>query len=274
MENKIKVIGILLFAGFSFFYTNKVTDIIKENDPIMTRISESKKDMIVNKIDPIVMEDEYITGINGCKVDVDESYNKMKNVGEFKEELMVMKEDKIEKVDSKYIIGGNKKKRNVSIIMLDIDNDLNSFFKKEKIIVNYFLDGDFISKHIDKAIDLNKHSNIYNYGRNKKYSSKYIVYDNSIIETNLNNKSNYCLFEEKDKDSLKICTSYNMKAIKEDFIRDDILMNIKEKLKNGKIFIIDSNDYEKIKLSIKYILSKGYNIVSLDDLLSENNTCK
>ena len=124
MNNKIKVIGILILAGFSFFYTNKVTSIIKDNDPIMKKISESKKEMLVSKVEPIIINDKYYTGINGCLVDEEESYNKMKNVGEFKEELIVMKEDKIKEQDNKYIIGGNKKNRNVSIILLNLNKNI------------------------------------------------------------------------------------------------------------------------------------------------------
>ena len=273
MENKIKVLGILLLAGFSFFYTNKVTDIIKDNDPIMSKIKETKNDLVVSKIDPVIINDEYITGINGCIVDENESYNKMKNEGEYKEELLVMKEDEVEEINDKYIIGGNKKKRNVSIILLDIDNKLDNYIKKNNISINYFLDGKYIADNIDKVIGISKHSNIYNYGRNEKYTSKYIVYDNSVISTNLSNNSNYCLFRNKDKEGLKLCSSYDMKSIKEDVINDGFLTYTKENLKNGKIFIYDNYNYEEIELSIKYILSKGYNIVSLDKLLNENNNC-
>ena len=68
MNKIIKVASILIFAGFSFFYTEKVTTIIKENDPIMKKIHEKEKEITVSKIEPIVMNDEYITGINGCKI--------------------------------------------------------------------------------------------------------------------------------------------------------------------------------------------------------------
>ena len=273
MENKIKIIGILFLAGFSFFYTNKVTSIIKDNDPIMKRITESKKEVFVSKIDPIIINDEYYTGINGCIVDEEESYNKMKNVGIFKEELIVMKEDKVKQIGNKYIVGGNKKKRNVSIILLNTNDKINKYTSNNRIIVNYFLDGEFIKNNIDKLIEL-KYSNVYNYGRSNNYSSKYLVYDNTVIETNFNNESNYCLLENKNEDVLKLCSSYKMKSIKEKYIKEDSLLYTKENLHNGKIFIYDNNNNNEIILSIKYILSKGYNIVSLDDLLTDNNSCK
>ena len=65
--NKIKVLGILILTGFTFFYTNKVTNIIRNNDPIMNRIDNIKDTLTVSKVDPIIYDDEYITGINGCK---------------------------------------------------------------------------------------------------------------------------------------------------------------------------------------------------------------
>ena len=273
MKDKFKVIGILIFAGFSFFYTSKVSTIIKNNDPIMKEINSVKEDMVVSKIDRIVMDDEYIAGKNGCIVDEQNSYNKMKNEGSFKEELLVMKEDKVSKIDNAYIIGGNKENRNVSIILLNINDSLDNYIKKNKIKVNYFLDGNYIIKNIDKIIKISKYSNIYNYGRNSKYLSKYIVYDNTIIESNLNNKSTYCLVGEKNNDYLKLCNSYKMGVIKGDFIKDDILTYTKENLSNGKIFIYDSKDYGEMTISLKYILSKGYKIVSLDELLDETNKC-
>lgn len=139
MDEKIKVIGVLLLAGFSFFYTKEVSEIIKEKDPIMNQINEVKKDMVVNKIDGILLDDEYITGINGRVVNENESYNKMKTVGSFKEELLVMKEDKVNEVNNVYIIGGNKEKRNISIILLNLNDNIDTFIKDNNIKVNYFL---------------------------------------------------------------------------------------------------------------------------------------
>ena len=91
--NKIKIIGILLLTVFSFYYTDKVSNIIKNNDPIMNRIDNIKDTLTVSKVDPIIYDDEYITGINGCVVNKEESYKKMKSNGEYNEDLIVMKED-------------------------------------------------------------------------------------------------------------------------------------------------------------------------------------
>ena len=65
-----------------------------------------------------------------------------------------------------------------------------------------------------------------------------------------------------------------MKTIKVNQIKENILNYTKENLSNGKIFLINSNDYEEIKYSINYILSKGYKIVYLDELLDKTNNCR
>lgn len=273
MKDKIKVVGILLLTGFSFFYTNKVSDIIKENDPIMKEIRQEKEVMKVNKVDRVIMGDEYITGINGCVIDEKNSYNKMKNEGQYKEDLIVMKEDEIKKDNNLYIVGGNKEKRNVSIVLLKNNEKMNNYFKKNNIFINYFLDGNYIIDNIDSLIKISKNANIYSLGRNNTYNSKYIIYDNNVIKTNFNNESNYCLLKDKNDDLLKLCSSYNMKTIKGDFISDNYLSYTKENLYGGKIFIYDNITYNDLIISINYILSKGYNIISLDELLDETNKC-
>ena len=273
MKDKFKIIGILVLAGFSFFYTNEVSKIIKKNDPIMKQISNIKDDMAVSKIEGISINNEYITGINGCVIDEVDSYNNMKNVGEYKEELLVMKEDKLEEKKNVYIIGGNTKKRNVGIILLNYNKSLNEWIDNQKIKINYFLDGNYILENVENLIN-SKNSNIFNGGRNHMYNSKYLVYDNTIISTNFKNSSSYCLFNEKNDESLKLCTSYKMKSIKSEYINNNILNYTRDNLKNGKIFVFDITDINQIKTTIKYIQSKGYNIVLLDELLDESNSCK
>lgn len=270
--NKLKVIGILILTAFTFFYTDKVSKIIRNNDPIMNRIDNIKDTLTVSKIDPIIYDDEYITGINGCIVNREESYNKMKSNGSFNEDLIVMKEDKIDDEYNKYIIGGPKQNRKVSIILTNYNQRINDFIKENNIEVNYFIDGSNIKKDIGKLLELQ--GRIYYYGRNKKYTDKYILYDNSLIKSNFDNESNYCLVTEKDINSLKICSKYKMKTIKTTEINENILNYIKENLSNGSIYLINSNNYEDIKYSLNYILSKGYKIAYLDELLDKTNNCR
>ena len=271
-----KVTGIILLLGFSFFYTEKVTQIIKKKDPIMIKLNETKKDNYMQMIKPIIIDDEYIMGISGCEVDIEKSYNKMKRFGEYKDELIVMKEVENKNINDKYIISGNKLNKNVGIIILlnnNTNKELINYIQNKKIKINYFVDHQYLEDNTAAIKFISENSNIYYLGKDKKYYDEYMLYANNLIEINSNNKSNLCLLNEKDKDMLKLCSDYNMKTIKTDIITNNILSNIKEKLSNGAIITIDSDDVDQIKVALNYITSKGYNMVTLDKLLNQKKLC-
>lgn len=274
----IQVTSILVLAGFSFFYTEKVTKIVRDNDPIMIKIKDAKESVSVSVVEPIITGDEYIAGINGCVVDVDKSYTKMKNVGEYKEELLVMSEEIINNnVRDKYIISGNKEKKNVSLVFLikdDININLVGYLNTKRISANFFVDGSYLENNIVEIRNLSKSHSVYYLGTNGEYKDKYMIYNNNLINVNTKNESKYCLTDEKNDKLLKLCSDYEMSTIKSNYIKDNILTNVKNNLSNGAIIVFDSDNIDDIKVSISYILSKGYSIVSLNDLLNESNGCK
>lgn len=278
LKKVIKVSGVLILVGFSFFYTEKVTKIAREKDPIMIEIRNVKDGLTVSSVDPIINDDEYIMGINGCKIDVEESFSKMKNVGEFKEELLVMSEIKNkEKLTDKYIISGNKILKNTSIIFLvrdDVSDNLLNYLSSKGVSANFFIDGEFLEKDLITTKFIAEKNNIYYYGNDGKYDDEYMLYNNNLISLNGKNESNFCLLEKKNKDVLNLCSDYEMKAIKAEFIKENIYTKVKENLSNGSIIVLDTNDIEEVKASINYIISSGYNIVTLDKLLDESNKCK
>lgn len=277
LKKILKVSAVLLLVGFSFFYTEKVTMIARNSDPIMRAIKKEESNKKVSNVNPVINNDEYIMGINGCEIDVDKSYSKMRSVGEFKEELIVMKETSNDKdLTNKYVIGGNNKEKNVSLIFIvnkDIDSSLTDYINQKNIKVNYFIDGKYLEENMITVKFLSENNNIYYLGVNEEYSDEYMLYHNNLIGMNGTNESKYCFTNDKNSDTLKLCNDYNMTTIKSDVIKDNVYKTIKDKLNNGVIFAVDSDNIDEIKVSINYILSKGYNIVSLEDLLSEKNSC-
>ena len=179
LKKILKVSAVLLLVGFSFFYTEKVTIIARNSDPIMRAIKEEEKDKKISNVNPIVNKDEYKTGINGCEIDVDESYSKMRSVGEFKEELIVMKEVSNDKdLTNKYVIGGNNKDKKVSLIFFvnkDINNDLTNYINEKDIKVNYFIDGKYLEENLITVKFLSENNNIYYLGMDNKYSDEYKI---------------------------------------------------------------------------------------------------
>lgn len=278
LKKIFKISAVLLLVGFSFFYTEKVTLIARNSDPIMMAIKKEESNKKVSNVNPVINKDEYIMGINGCEIDVDKSYSKMRSVGEFKEELIVMKETSDDKdLTDKYVIGGNNKEKKVSLIFIvnkDIDSNLTNYINDKNIKVNYFIDGKYLEENMITVKFLSENSNIYYLGENEEYSDENMLYHNNLISMNGSNEPKYCFTSDKDNNTLKLCNDYDMVTIKSDIIKDNIYKRIKDKLNNGVIFAIDSDNIDEIKVSINYILSKGYNIISLEDLLSEKNECK
>ena len=278
LKKIFKISAVLLLVGFSFFYTEKVTMIARNSDPIMRAIKKEENNKKVSNVNPVINKDEYIMGINGCEIDVDKSYSKMRSVGEFKEELIVMKETSNDKdLTDKYVIGGNNKEKNVSLIFIvnkDIDSKLTDYINDKNIKVNYFIDGKYLEENMITVKFLSENSNIYYLDENEEYSDENMLYHNNLISMNGSNEPKYCFTSDKDNNTLKLCNDYDMVTIKSDIIKDNIYKRIKDKLNNGVIFAIDSDNIDEIKVSINYILSKGYNIISLEDLLSEKNECK
>ena len=278
LKKILKVSAVLLLIGFSFFYTEKVTMIARNSDPIMRAIKKEESNKKISNVNPVINNDEYIMGINGCEIDVDKSYIKMRSVGEFKEELIVMKETSNDKdLTNKYVIGGNNKEKNVSLIFIvnkDIDSNLTNYINDKNLKVNYFIDGKYLEENMITVKFLSENSNIYYLGENEEYSDENMLYHNNLISMNGSNEPKYCFTSDKDNNTLKLCNDYDMVTIKSDIIKDNIYKRVKDKLNNGVIFAIDSDSIDEIKVSINYILSKGYNIISLEDLLSEKNECK
>lgn len=278
LKKIFKISAVLLLVGFSFFYTEKVTLIARNSDPIMRAIKKEESNKKVSNVNPVINNDEYIMGINGCEIDVDKSYSKMRSVGEFKEELIVMKETSNDKdLTDKYVIGGNNKEKKVSLIFIvnkDIDSNLTNYINDKNLKVNYFIDGKYLEENMITVKFLSENSNIYYLGENEEYSDENMLYHNNLISMNGSNEPKYCFTSDKDNNTLKLCNDYDMVTIKSDIIKDNIYKRIKDKLNNGVIFANDSDNIDEIKVSINYILSKGYNIISLEDLLSEKNECK
>ena len=275
MKKSLTIFFVIVITGVSFFYTEKIVKLARNADPIMIEINNVKKDLKIDNVKPIITNDEYISGINGCVVNEQESYNKMKQVGKFDDNLLVMKSNENNvSTKNKYIVAGNKKIKNVSII-IEVNNEFSSslynFLREKKTKLNFFVDGYFLDNNLIYVQKLSKIGNIYNGGRDQSYNESTIIYDNSVLESVSNNKSNYCFVSKKNKKTLKLCNNYDMDVVKGNYISS--ALDVKEDLSNGKIIVLDDIEEIKIKMIVNYILSKGYNIVTLDTLLSEENDC-
>lgn len=275
MKKTLYRLIILLFLVFSFYYTNKIIEFLKEKDPIMKDIRKTDDKYKVESIDALVVDDNIIPGKVGKEIDYKKSFSKMKQYGAYNETLTVVKEVKpvisIDDNYDKYIISGNKEKRSVALVFkvykdMDISSLLN-ILDKNKVNANFFIDGTYLESNIKTIRSMKNHElNILSY--NNSYDKSLFETSISYLENILEKDVKYCLGEE----SLKLCSKLKLHTIKPSInIKNNLYREVKNNIDNSMIISIDINSYNIRELSstIDYIKGKGYKIELLSDLLKE-----
>ncbi len=275
MRKLFKIFGIITFLCFSFFYTDRVMNVISDKDPLKQEIINLSNNYKLSSNEAVVSGDTIIPGSNGREVNVDKSYKKMRTGNVFNDKLLVFNviypEYKLKDNMDKYIINGNINKKEISIVFI-INNDNNidkiiSILDNKKVVSNLFIEYNYLFNNINKIKKYNNH-NIYSYS--DKYTYDTLIIGNNIITRTMNNKPIYCLSKTKNKDNINVCSYSNMYTIIPSI--NGGYNDIKSNLSNGNIILLDTsiNTVNELNLIINFINSKGYDIVGLDKLLSEN----
>ncbi len=268
----VKIIGLFCLICITFFYTEKVINVTMNQDEIMVKIKEYAKNNNYLPTNATIYEDTIIPGNIGKQVNEEASYKAMKKLNYFEPSLIVYQdiypEISIYNNYQKYIIKGNTKNKNISLIYIinnnnTIDNVLDTI-NKYKIQINFFIDSSFLNNNIS-IIDKIKDNEIYSYGNLGTYTKDNLIIGNNIINNKANNNANFCLFTSKDHLSLDNCANSKMLSIIVN--KDDSYNNLKSALYNGRIFLITNT--KELANVIEYILSKGYHIVPLSELITE-----
>lgn len=264
MKNYFKYFLIIWFVMFSFYYTDKVTKISEQNNVIMTSINDYALKHDSKCIEGSITEDGVILGLSGISVNKNKSYSNMKGIG-FDEKLIEYNnEECILSTNNnydKYIVAGNSHDNNVGLVI-----DVNSckYFSKmlkiaenKEVSVNLLFNYETLNKYIES---INNHSNILFKGKTRDELNNYI----KILHDEF-----YCT--NRESDVIDICKSKKLNSINViNYIDKNLLLNTKKILNKGSIVFIKENEFNMNELSstINYIKSRGYNIVSIDELLS------
>lgn len=283
INKKYHIIIVLLLGLFSFYYTEKVIDFIREKDPIMKTIKKEsvnyKKDAVDAKIDG----NKIVPGINGKKVDYDSSFKKMKQYGTYNESLTVFEEVEpsisIDDYYDKYISSGNGLYNDVSLVFVVKTNDnideVLSILNDTNATATFFIDGLWLENNEDKVNYMkDKGYEIEVLSYNGRYDELYFSSSLNLLNRITSIKPKYCYAKYDSKEVLELCKKLELHTIIPTINTGNYPYNdVKKKLNRGSIISFDINSSTKIELAtiINYIKQKGYIVTTLDNLLSEED---
>lgn len=278
LKKIFRSIGIVTLLLFSFVFTEKTAYVAINQDDIMKQIEDFKDNYSTKIIEPIIDANTFIPGKCGLTINVKESYKKIKKIGTFNENLLVFEDicpkESLKKNIDKFIIGGNKTFKKVSLLFVANEgknlNLLLEILSTNNINGNIFVDGSVFENDNDLISEISKKHIIGNLSYNGDYNNPSFIWMTTIIKK-FNN--NYCYAENLDENILKVCSRNNSYTIVPSvIIKSNPTLTLTKNLMNGSIISLYLNGdvIKELELMIKHVKSKGYDIVTLPELLSEN----
>ena len=250
MKTIFKYLGLFVILVFSFYYTEKMSDIVINNNSLVS------DEYNVKAVSAVIEDDYIIPGLNGYAVNVLKSYNNMKFLDTFNSYYLeydkVTPHISLENNRDKIIKKGNKNKNAVSLI---VSNNLEILeYSKEKKI------------HVTRLV------NHQTYDKNSYYeqiNNDYTEYNKvELMLNNNNSNTNICYISNNIID---LCKKNNKYLVEATFnLNNYNLASIKDSIESGSIIYINDNvtltDY---KILVRQILYQDLNIVYLSNLITE-----
>lgn len=281
MKRFFEILGFLSLVCFSFFYTEKTIDVVKEVDDIMITLKEQAPKYQV-KAENAKIDGKFMTpGISGKIVNLQKSYEEMKHYGKFHPNLLVYDkvspEISIKNRYDKYIKTGNPKKRQVSFLFI-VDEKGNpspiiEILKDKKVTGTFFIDGSWLEKNQNELVSLIEGKfTVGNYSYRGDYGHESFVWIDTIIKRVGGQKQSYCLVEKENKKALSTCKLQKDYTIYPNIIiKENPYSELTEQVESGSIVLmrLDAQVKKELPLMITYLKQKGYEIVNLEQLLEE-----
>ncbi len=274
-----KILVLIIFTLISMYYTNICMEVLKEKDPIMQEIKSNMSKYEESANDATIIGNVIVPGHIGRRVNKNKSYSKMKKYGNYNETLTVMEEVKpelsVSNTFDKYIEKGNSNNKNVSFVFI-YDENIDKVIKilnSKHVPSTIFLDGMYLENDSLNGLKNNWNIDYELLSYNGEYDENLFKTSLSYLESVTKKSPKYCYSEVENSAVLNLCSKLKMHTIKP-YIRidDNLLKEVKSSLSNSIIISIKSSSSNVSELSsvIDYVISKGYDIVSLDNLISEN----
>ena len=284
LKNVTKYLGITVLVMFSFYYTDKAVDIVKRNDPVMKELIDNKDNFKIESVNAIINGDTIIPGINGVEVNIDESYKRMRQINEYYESMLIFSEvipdESLLKQYDKFIISGNPYRSDIALL-IKVSNITNlekiyNILLEKNTLATFFIDGSVIENNMDLIYEMVSDGfELENYGYNEVYSEENFRWTNNMIFSLTNLEPKFCYSEYQNYDILELCAKNKMYTVKPTLnVVNNPFYTIMSNLKEGNIISLSLNEetLKELPIIISYINQKGYNLVTLNEIVSEERS--
>ena len=161
MRKIFEYFGLICLICFSFFITEKTSNVIQEIDTIMIKIKEEKDNYYVSGMSAKITDKFIVPGLAYKEVNVGKSYDVMSKKGIYDESFYVYNliepEISITNNYDKYIKEGNKEKKMVSLVfMIDNRNILDIHKVVGNTPVSYIIDSYNIDSQVSELAQISK----------------------------------------------------------------------------------------------------------------------
>lgn len=246
-----KYLCLALLIVFSFYATNKTAIMVRNKDPLMSKIKSEAAKINTGYVNAVI-ENDYITpGMYGKVVDELNSLVKMKENDAFNMLYLITTEVKpdvsLDDNKDKIIKEGNYRKKAVAFIIDDNDS-VRTFLK---------------NKNIKASILINKNSKLDSFFELINNDFNNYKETESLLK-NAGYKSNVCLVTKNNYD---ICKKNKKYLIEPSIILENNIIEVKREVTSGSLIYIKSSTY--LDILINYLQSKGLKIVTVSELISE-----
>ena len=252
----LKVFLIIIVLCVSFYAINKLSFYIIKRSDLYKEIDKVKDEYEIKEVDAFIEERYIIPGLEGMKVNVLNSYYKMRAFFKFDEYYLdydiVKPNVSIENNKDKIITRGNGLKNGVSFIILNNDS-VTSYFTTNNIKVDLLVN---LYKY-DKSLNVEFIN--YEYDDYKKMDD--------LLSKDKNNY-NLCYANLKFRSLCMKMGKYLVKTEKE--IDGSSIVDIEKNIESGDIYLVlESAKVQDVDYLVKKIKYKGLNIIYLSELISE-----
>ena len=253
---KIQILSISIITLFSFFYTEKISNLTLQKNEIYQEITKHSSEYEEKYVNAIINNDEITPGLNGRIVNVKNSFYNMIDLNTFNSYYLLYDvtypEVSLEKNKDKIVSQGNPLKNAVSFVV-ESNNNVIEYFKNNNLTISILTNLDTFNKSSNfeqinnETTNFNKLESLIN-----KYSKN----------------TNICYVNNTNKEICKNHKKYLVRTNK--VLNNQTFLEIKNKIASGDIYYIDSTiDTKNIRILINSILYKDLDIISLSNMISE-----